>query len=187
MLKKKENVAEMVRLSFTLIIVPAAALAGLGMFYGFEILDWLYTEHIAASSRIFPLLMLGFMVMPNWNAVFLPLLIIILVLSASGLGLWFTAIAIQYRDIAYAMNFIVQLLMYAAPVVYPATLIPAWIQPWYALNPMVGVIEGFRSALLGTIPMPWSWIGTGALSAVVIMTTGVVYFRTRERLFADVA
>jgi len=132
-------------------------------------------------------LMIGYGVKPNLNTVFVPLLIGILVFSAAGMGLWLTAIAIQYRDVAYAMNFIVQLLMYAAPVVYPTTLIPEWLQPWYALNPVVGVIEGFRSALLGTIPMPWSWIGTGGISSMVLLASGFTYFRIRERVFADVA
>lgn len=132
-------------------------------------------------------LMLSFRMVPNWNALALPLLVMILILSASGLGLWLTALAIQYRDINYAMNFTVQLLMYAAPVVYPTTLIPERLQLWYAVNPMVGVIEGFRAALLGTIPMPWHWIGIGAVSAVILSTTGLMYFRSRERIFADVA
>jgi len=132
-------------------------------------------------------LMLWFRIVPNWNALALPLLVMILILSTSGLGLWLTALAIQYRDINYAMNFIVQLLMYAAPVVYPTTLIPERFQAWYALNPMVGVIEGFRSALLGTIPMPWQWIGIGAVSSVCLCATGLLYFRSRERVFSDVA
>jgi lipopolysaccharide transport system permease protein len=85
------------------------------------------------------------------------------------------------------MNFIVQLLMYAAPVVYPTTLIPERLQLWYAMNPMVGVIEGFRSALLGTIPMPWAWIGIGAVFSVVLFVSGLVYFQLREKNFADVA
>lgn len=132
-------------------------------------------------------LMVWFGIFPTWNALALPLLVAILILAATGLGLWFTALAIQYRDIAYAMNFIVQLLMYAAPVVYPTTSVPEAMQPWYALNPMVGVIEGFRSALLGTIPMPWAWIGRGAISAMVLAVSGLIYFRARERVFADVA
>ena len=132
-------------------------------------------------------LMVWFGVHPTWNALALPLLIAILLLAATGLGLWLTALAIQYRDIKYAMNFIVQLLMYAAPVVYPTTLVPERLQLWYAVNPMVGVIEGFRAALLGTIPMPWQWIGIGAVSAVILSATGLVYFRSRERIFADVA
>ncbi len=132
-------------------------------------------------------LMVWFGVTPTWNVLVLPLLVVILLLSATGLGLWFTALAIQYRDIAYAMTFIVQLLMYAAPVVYPTTLVPERLQIWYAINPMVGVIEGFRSALLGTIPMPWAWIGIGAISSVILFISGLVYFQLREKNFADVA
>ena len=133
------------------------------------------------------ILMIWFGVFPTWNILALPLLVVILVLAATGIGLWFTALSIQYRDIAYAMNFIVQLLMYAAPVVYPTTSIPERFQLWYAINPMVGVIEGFRAALLGTIPMPWTWIGIGAVSAMIFFITGLLYFRSRERIFADVA
>lgn len=132
-------------------------------------------------------LMVWFGVYPNWNALALPLLVVILLLSATGVALWFAALAIQYRDVAYAMNFIVQLLMYAAPVVYPTTLIPERFLFWYAINPMVGVVEGFRAALLGTIPMPWQWIGIGGVSALTLSVTGLMYFRSRERIFADVA
>lgn len=133
------------------------------------------------------LLMIWFGIVPTWNVLALPLLILILLLSATGFGLWSTALAIQYRDIAYAMSFIVQILMYAAPVVYPTTLIPERYQIWYAINPMVGVIEGFRSALLGTIDMPWSWIWLGGVSSVLLFVSGLVYFRLREKSFADVA
>ena len=145
------------------------------------------TLDFAISLFFLLVIMLSFRIVPNWNAIALPLLVVILILSASGLGLWLTALAIQYRDVNYAMTFTVQLLMYAAPVVYPTTLIPARLQLWYAINPMVGVIEGFRAALLGTIPMPWQWIGIGAVSAMILSSTGLVYFRSRERIFADVA
>jgi lipopolysaccharide transport system permease protein len=141
----------------------------------------------AIAFAFLVVLMLWFRVVPTWNVLAVPLLVLILVLAASGLGLWLTAMAVQYRDVAYAMNFIVQLLMYAAPVVYPTTLIPEAYRGWYALNPMVGVIEGFRSALLGTIPMPWGWILTGAVTAAALMISGLLYFRGRERFFADVA
>jgi lipopolysaccharide transport system permease protein len=125
--------------------------------------------------------------LPTWNVVFLPLLVLIMVAAAAGLGMWLTAMAIQYRDVKHALNFVVQLMMYATPVVYSATIVPARWQPIYALNPMVGVIEGFRSALLGTRPMPWEWIGIGSASAAVLLTSGLFYFRRQERLFADVA
>jgi lipopolysaccharide transport system permease protein len=109
-----------------------------------------------------------------------------MMMSASGLGMWLTALAIQYRDVKYAMNFVVQLLMYAAPVVYPASSVPESIRLFYAVNPMVGVIEGFRAALLGTRAMPWDFIGVGAITAVVLFISGALYFRRMERVFADV-
>lgn len=123
---------------------------------------------------------------PNAGILALPLLIILMMLSASGLGMWLTALAIQYRDVKYAMNFVVQLLMYAAPVVYPASSVPQSIRLFYAINPMVGVIEGFRAALLSTRAMPWDFIGVGAITAVVLFVSGALYFRRMERVFADV-
>ena len=87
----------------------------------------------------------------------------------------------------HALSFVVQLIMYATPVVYPASIVPEQWQTLYAVNPMVGVIEGFRAALLGTRPMPWEWIGLGAASASLLLLSGLIYFRYRERLFADVA
>jgi len=124
---------------------------------------------------------------PTWQIVFLPLLIAIMTLTAAGMGMFLTSLAIQYRDIKHAMTFIVQLLMYSAPVVYPTTLVPEWLQPYYAMNPMVGVIEGFRAALLGTREMPWGWIGIGAIMSTIIFTLGLLQFRQQERVFADVA
>jgi lipopolysaccharide transport system permease protein len=124
---------------------------------------------------------------PTWGVLMLPLLVLLMILTAAGLGMWLTALAVQYRDVKHAMNFIVQILMYGAPVVYPASLVPERFQLLYALNPMVGVIEGFRAALLGTREMPWSFLAAGTISAVVIALTGTLYFRRKERLFADVA
>jgi lipopolysaccharide transport system permease protein len=131
-------------------------------------------------------LMIYFQISPTWDALALPLLIALMTLTAAGMGMWLTALSVQYRDINYAMSFGVQLLMYAAPVVYPTSLIPAQFRLLYALNPMVGVIEGFRSALLDTNPMPWDLIGVGAVSAVVIAVSGALFFRRKERLFADI-
>ena len=117
----------------------------------------------------------------------LPVLILLMMLAAAGAGMWLTALAIQYRDIRYGLSFFVRLLMYASPVIYATGTIPERYQLLYALNPMVGVIEGFRAALLGTKPMPWAWIGIGALTAVFLFVTGALYFRRMERVFADVA
>ncbi len=132
-------------------------------------------------------LMAWFGVAPNWGVLALPLLVLLMMLTAAGLGMWMTALAVQYRDVKYGLNFAVQLLMYAAPVVYPASLVPEKWQLAYALNPMVGVIEGFRSALLGTRAMPWDLLTVGSASAALIAASGVLYFRSKERLFADFA
>ncbi|WP_045220318.1 ABC transporter permease [Desulfonatronum thioautotrophicum] len=136
---------------------------------------------------ILGLLLLGYGLLPNLGILALPLLILIMTMTATGLGLWLTAMAIQYRDVNYGIMFAVQLLMYAAPVVYPASLIPERFQYIYALNPMVGVIEGFRAALLGTRSMPWDFIAIGTLVAVLLFITGTLYFRRKEHVFADVA
>lgn len=136
---------------------------------------------------ILTLLLFWYGIVPNAGVVILPLLTVIMAMSAAGLGLALTALAIQYRDIKYGMNFAVQLLMYAAPVVYPATMIPGWWQYLYALNPMVGVIEGFRAALLSTRPMPWGLIVIGGMVSVLLFIGGLLYFRRKEHVFADVA
>lgn len=132
-------------------------------------------------------LMAWYRIMPSPWILILPLLILIMMLTAAGLGMWLTALAIQYRDVNYAMNFVVQLLMYAAPVVYPSSLVPEQFRLFYALNPMVGVIEGFRSVLLGTMSIPWDMIAVGGSVAIVMVISGAAYFRSKERIFADVA
>lgn len=137
-----------------------------------------------------------FRVAPNWNVLWLPALTGLMVVAAVGLSTWLTALAIQYRDVKHATAFLVHLLMYASPVIYSTNAIPeefaaggVTVNPrlLYALNPMVGVIEGFRAAVLGDRPMPWDYLAVGTVSAFLIAATGCVYFRSRERLFADVA
>jgi lipopolysaccharide transport system permease protein len=85
------------------------------------------------------------------------------------------------------MSFVIQALMYAAPVVWPVSKLPEHLRVWYGLYPMAGVIEGFRASLLDTGPMPWDLIGMGCLTAVVSFLVGALYFRRTERFFADVA
>jgi len=133
------------------------------------------------------LMMVYFGFMPSIQIIYLPLLILIMMITASGMGMWLTAMAIQYRDIKYAMSFFVQLLMYAAPVVYPASIIPEPFRLIYGCFPMVGVIEGFRSILLKTNPMPWDLIGVGSIVACFLFISGAFYFRRMEKYFADVA
>lgn len=133
------------------------------------------------------LMLVWFQIRPNAGILILPYLIVVMMATAAGMGMWLTALSIKYRDVQYAMTFSVTLLMYAAPVVYPASAVPQQFLLLYSLFPMAGVIEGFRSALLGTVPMPWDMIAVGSLSALVLFVTGAIYFRSMEKTFADVA
>lgn len=128
-----------------------------------------------------------FRMAPSWEIVFLPLLLLLLLMTSLGVGMILSAMAVQYRDVKHAVGFLVQILMYAAPVVYPTSAIPEAYRLWYSFNPMVGVIEGFRSIFLGTQAFPWQLIAPGAAVAVVIFTFATFYFRKMERIFADVA
>jgi len=139
------------------------------------------------SALILTGFMFWFQIVPTVWVWFMPVLIVMMMLSASGVSLWLSALAVQYRDVRHGMTFGIQLLMYAAPVVYPASYIPEAFRLWYAINPMVGVIEGFRSALLGTNPMPWDFLAVGAVSAILLAISGALFFRRTERVFADVA
>lgn len=132
------------------------------------------------------LMMAAYRITPTIWVLTLPFLVLLMMLTALGMGMWLTTFALQYRDVNYAMGFIVQILMFAAPVVYPASAVPQQFRLLYSLFPMSGVIEGFRSALLGTHPMPWDMIGVGTISALVIAFSGLWYFRRTERIFADV-
>ena len=139
------------------------------------------------ASVMLALMMVYYQVMPTWNLVFLPLLILLMMATAAGLGMFLSALAVQYRDVRHAMNFMVQILMYAAPVVWPVSRLPHAYRIWYGLYPMAGVIEGFRAALLNTGPMPWDLIGMGSITAILSFLIGGLYFRRTERFFADVA
>ena len=132
-------------------------------------------------------LMAWFKIAPTSWILLLPWFVVLMLITAAGLGMWLSAIAVLYRDVQYAMTFVVQLLMYATPIIYPVSLVPERVQVWYALNPMVGVVEGFRAALLGANPMPWDLLVASSISGALIAVSGVLYFRRTERIFADVA
>ncbi len=136
-------------------------------------------------------LMAWFRVPPTPRLLVLPLFIALMMLTTAGISLWLAAMSVQYRDVKHAMPFLTQILMYAAPVVWSAALIGERFGPTgrllFGLYPMVGVIEGFRVALLNTGPLPWDMLGVGTLSAAIIFVTGLFYFRRMEVTFADVA
>jgi len=142
---------------------------------------------LAIAFGLFIVLMIYYRVTPTQHIAFVPVLIALMMATTAGLGMWLSALAIQYRDVKHAMNFAMQILMYAAPVVWPVSLVPAQFRLWYGLYPMVGVIEGFRSAFIGKSPMPWDLIGVGAISSAVVLVSGALYFKRTERIFADVA
>jgi lipopolysaccharide transport system permease protein len=131
-------------------------------------------------------LMLYFHYIPSIMMLWIiPLLIVEMMLSV-GVGLWLSALNVQYRDVTYVVPFLIQLLLFASPIIYSSSFVPARFQTAYGLlNPMSGIIEGFRWAILGTTP-PSSLIIASAGIILVILFSGAIYFRARERIFADV-
>ena len=131
-------------------------------------------------------MMLFFGIPPTYNIVWLPLLLALAFVTAIGVGLWLSALNVQFRDVRYAVPFLIQLWLFATPIAYPSSLVPENLRPLYALNPMVGVVEGFRWALLDTATAPGPMVAISALVAVVLLASGLVYFRGMEDSFADV-
>lgn len=125
-------------------------------------------------------------IVPTIQILWLPFLILLTLITALGVGLWLTALNVQFRDVRYAIPFLIQAWMFATPIVYPSSLLS---EPWriiYGLNPMVGVIEGFRWALLGTNTAPGPMIIVSSLMSIGLLISGAYYFRRLEKTFADV-
>ena len=131
-------------------------------------------------------MMLYYQIYPTVMTLILPLLVILIVFTAGGVGMFLAALNTNYRDIQFTITFLVQFWMFASPVVYPASMIPEKYHLLYALNPMTGIIEGFRSALLGTTAFPTQMVLISASVSIIIFIAGVLYFRQTERYFADV-
>jgi len=128
---------------------------------------------------------LYYRVAPTWNLLLLPALIIMMVSVPAGVGMWLSALAIRFRDVKHAMPFVVRMLIYSAPIVYSASSVPETYRIIYSLNPIVGVIEGYRACLLGT-PVPWLYVAPGMITAAILFITGASYFKRMERVFVDV-
>ena len=122
---------------------------------------------------------------PTSNIWTLPLFLLLALVTALGVGLWLSALNVLYRDIGYIIPFLTQLWFYLTPIVYPASELPGQWQTLYALNPMVGVVEGFRWALLGTSTSPGPMVAVSSIVALLMLITGMFYFRRMERTFAD--
>jgi lipopolysaccharide transport system permease protein len=133
------------------------------------------------------MLMAWYSIWPTWRVLALPALVLLMVLAAMGAGVWLAALNVKYRDFRYVVPFIVQFGVYVSPVGFSARLVPeAWA--WaYMLNPMVGIIEGFRWALLGApVALKWEALVASALVSTTLLAFGLRYFRRTERSFADV-
>jgi lipopolysaccharide transport system permease protein len=131
-------------------------------------------------------MMLYYGIFPTSNVIWLPLFLLLALVTALGVGLWLSALNVKYRDVRYIVPFITQFWMFATPIAYPSSLLS---QPWrtiYGLNPMVGVVEGFRWALLGTRTAPTRIILASSLAALIMLVAGAFYFRRMEKTFADV-
>ena len=131
-------------------------------------------------------MMLYYGVSPTVNAVWLPLFLLLALVTSLGVGLWFAAWNIKYRDVRYVVPFLTQLWLFCTPIAYPSSLLP---EPWrtlYGLNPMAGVVEGFRWALLNRELAVGGMLGVSALVVGLLLVGGLYYFRSMERVFADI-
>lgn len=131
-------------------------------------------------------MMVYFAIYPTVNVVWLPFFLLLALVTSLGVGLWFAAMNVQFRDVRYVVPFLVQAWFFATPITYPSSLLP---EPWrtlYGLNPMAGVVEGFRWALLNTEPGPGPMVFVSGVVAVFLLVSGAYYFRRMEKTFADV-
>ena len=158
---------------FPRIVVPAsAALAGL--------LDFFIALFVLGA------LMIYYQFVPGWGILLFPSLVALTFLCAVGVGLWLSALNVQYRDIRYAIPFLIQVWLFVSPVIYPMSLVKGNYQWLLALNPMGGVIHAYRASLLGHQPIDWSLLALSALIIVALFLGGLYYFRRMEKVFADV-
>jgi len=161
------------KIYFPRLLVPASDALSL-------LLDFFITFFVLGLMFIY------YGVTPGAGLFLVPLLIMITFMNALGFGMWFSALNVRYRDIQYIIPFLIQIWMFATPVIYPRSLLGGrygWI---LLLNPMGGVIEAFRPALIGNLPIPWVSLSVSTIIGFLVFTGGLYYFRRVERHFADV-
>src|SRR6266566_1017586 len=157
---------------FPRLVVPLAATLG-------GLVDF------AVAFVILLAMMLYYGIVPAWAIVTLPAFILLAVLTALAVGLWLSALNVKYRDVRYTINFLIQFWLFATPVAYPSSIVPERWRPLYGVNPMAGVVEGFRWALLGSKP-PGAMLAVSVAVVIVLLVGGLYYFRRMEQEFADV-
>ena len=126
-----------------------------------------------------------FKIWPGTNLFYLPIFFLMMIAVPLGASLWLSALAIRYRDVKFAMPFFIRMLIYSAPIVYTTSAIPDQWRFYYSLNPVVGVIEGYRATLLG-LPIPWEFIVPGMVTSALLVVGGLLYFHRMEKVFVDV-
>jgi lipopolysaccharide transport system permease protein len=131
-------------------------------------------------------MMLSYGIVPTIRVVWIVPIVLLVVVSTLGVGLWLSALNVKYRDVRYALPFLTQLWLFATPIAYPSSLLDTTWHFVYALNPMVGVVEGFRWALLGSTTAPGSMLVASSLAALALLIGGAMYFRRMEATFADI-
>jgi lipopolysaccharide transport system permease protein len=132
------------------------------------------------------LMMVYYGVRPSWAVLTLPAFVLLAMVTALGVGLWLSALNVKYRDVRYTINFVIQFWLLATPVAYPSSLIPLRWRALYGLNPMAGVVEGFRWALLGKSGAPGALLAVSVAVVCMLLIGGLYYFRRMESEFADV-
>ncbi len=131
-------------------------------------------------------MMFAYGTVPTINVLWLPLLLLLALGTSFGVGLWLAALNVRFRDVHYILPFLIQVWLFATPVAYPSSLLPESWRVFYGINPMAGVVEGFRWALLGTHTRPGAMIIVSALVVVAFVVSGAFFFRRMERTFADI-
>ncbi len=166
--------AEMIRkIYFPRLVIPISAVMS-------GVIDFILAFIILLGMMVF------YGVYPTTAVVWLPALLLLALVSSLGVGFWLTAMNVQFRDVKYVVPFLVQGWLFATPIAYPSSLIPERWRPVYGINPMVGVVEGFRWALLGVQTAPGAMIAVSSVVALTLFISGAYYFRRMERSFADV-
>jgi lipopolysaccharide transport system permease protein len=139
----------------------------------------------AVAALLLGALMVFYGIVPTIGLLMLPLVVLLAALLSTGIGLWAAALNVEYRDVRLLVPFALQLAMYATPVAYPLSVIPERFVPFVIANPMTGVVEAFRACVFGT-PLPMTALAISIAATVVLLASGLYYFRRMERLFADV-
>jgi lipopolysaccharide transport system permease protein len=138
------------------------------------------------SFLLFLCLMTWYGIPPTWGVLVLPFFLFIALLTALAMGLWLAALNVRYRDVRHAIPFLIQFLMYASPVAYAVSVVPEQWRALYSLNPMVGVIEGFRWGLLGKANPDFYAMAVSTMGVLIILIGGLLFFKQMERTFADI-